>query len=491
MMRTTSLVGVACGCAVVGAALARPLAALSAVGWGGSFDSPVCMTADPLDPSTMYVVEKAGVVRIVKNGVQQAQAFANLGAGGASIVESSGGEQGLLGMAFSPNFASDRRVYFNFTSNGAAPPNPPGAVSPPLGATVIARFTVPVPAGANPASVSLATRFDLSFGYDEGTVGERWIDRALTVHNGGTINFGPDGFLYIGMGDGGDWATSQDPLSLLGKILRIDPGVASADAIGYRIPASNPFLPANLPPALAGFDARPQIWAFGVRNPWKHSFDDYGHGRTGAYIIADVGSGDEEELDFQAPGAGGHNYGWPRFEGSILQQPGVELAYDVSGTSHRYVAPTHTYSHAVGVSISGGYTYRGQAMCSYKGRYFFADFDGRVWSARLTGSGVTDVIEHVALEGSLTVGFGRDRAGELYIIRLSGIDKIVSDDEPLGGDADGDRDVDFADLNTVLSQFGTTGPAGGNGLAGDVNDDGSVSFADLNTVLSYFGQDCL
>lgn len=459
---------------------------------------PLALVQDPTDPTRQFIVQQNGAVRIVQNGALQPQNFADFGSAGLNII-STGSERGLLGMAFSPNFATDRRVFFNFTSNGVAPPNPAGASSPQFGGTIIARFTVPVPsAGAQPA-VTNSSRFDLSFGYDQGAPTQRWIIQPFSNHNGGTILFGPDGFLYIGMGDGGSAGdpnnNAQNPSSLLGKILRINPNVPDSDVEGYDIPATNPFLPANLPAALSGFAARPQIWSFGVRNPWKHSFDDWGFGRTNAYVIADVGQDTTEEIDFEPAGAGGANYGWRRFEGNGLFNSGTTLAYDLgAGSNFRYRAPIFTYSHAVGNAITGGYMYRGERMCSYKGRYFYGDYvNGRVWSA-IVGDGVfSNQIEHTSVLGSGSLSsFGRDAAGELYIIRYGGtVVKIVSNEQPLAGDVNGDRAVNFTDLNITLSNFGASGgPTGVGNFPGDANGDGAVNFADLNIELSNFGLSC-
>lgn len=480
------------------------LAPLSSTPWGGGFSAALAMVQDPLDPTTMYVVQQGGLVKIVKNGVQLATNFADFTSGlnGMNLL-STGSERGLLGMAFSPNFANDRRVFFNYTTNGVAPPNPPGASSPPFGATVISRFTVPVPATpGDPLAITPASRFDLNFGADLGNPSTRWISQPFSNHNGGTINFGPDGYLYIGMGDGGSGGDpgnrAQNPLEQLGKMLRIDVGVDDANLDGCAIPASNPFVAANLPPGFAfaaGYTgpARTQIWAFGVRNPWKHSFDDSWPGRTDAYIIADVGQNTIEEVDWQPAGVGGINWGWRRFEGANLFSAGTVLSYDLGPTSpYRNQLPVHTYTHSAGFSISGGYMYRGQAMCSYKGRYFFADLNGRIWSMRLDGGVMSDLVEHTATLGQATVvGFGRDAVGELYVIRQSSIAKLISADTPMPGDCDGDRDVDFGDLNLVLGNFGLTGPAGARALPGDINFDGVVNFSDLNLVLAFFGANCL
>lgn len=460
---------------------------------------PVAFVQDPTDPTRQFIVQQNGIVRIILNGVLRPEFFANFGTTGQNII-STGSERGLLGMAFSPNFANDRRVFFNFTSNGVAPPNPVGAAAPQFGGTIIARYTVPTPGGGAQPAIQTSSRYDMAFGSDVGLPTQRWIIQDFSNHNGGTILFGPDGFLYIGMGDGGSAGDpnnrAQSAGSLLGKMLRIDVSVPDSNADGYVNPASNPFLAANVPPALSTLNVRPQIWATGVRNPWKHSFDDWGFGRTNAYIIADVGQNLWEELNYEPANAGGANYGWRRFEGDSLFNAGTPLLYDLgAGSNYRYRGPIDVYSHGVGISITGGYMYRGESMCSYKGRYFYADYgNGRIWSAIATETSYSNEIEHTAQLGSGALSaFGRDAAGELYILRYSAgtVSRIVSNEQPLPGDVNGDRTVNFSDLNIVLSNFGNTGgPTGVGNFAGDANGDGTVNFSDLNIVLSNFGRSC-
>jgi len=275
------------------------------------------------------------------------------------------------------------------------------------GDTVVARFV----RSSTPLAADRSSRFDLQLG---GT--QRFIDQPFSNHNGGHLAFGPDGYLYIGLGDGGSGNDpdhrAQNPNELLGKMLRIDVGVHDSDPFGYRIPPDNPFT--------AGSVARDEIWAFGLRNPWRYSFDDVTRGGTGALVIADVGQSSREEINYEPRGAGGRNYGWRNFEGTRENITTLPL----------FSAPTHPifeYGRSDGVSVTGGFVYRGARLGStFLGRYFFADYSGRVWSLALTIDGsrearVSDRREHTAELGGATVlgsisSFGVDADGELYIV---------------------------------------------------------------------------
>ena len=255
--------------------------------YASGFVSPVAFVQDPTFRAVQYVVEQGGRIRVVQNGAVLATDFLDL----MSAI-ASGGEQGLLGMAFAPDYATSGRFYVNFTD--------------PRGNTVVARFR----RSANPLIGDPASRFDLRWG---GSSGPSFIAQPFANHNGGNLAFGPDGFLYIGMGDGGSandpGHRAQNPVELLGKMLRIDVNVPDNDPSGYRVPASNPFIGAG--PA----GTRPEIWSFGLRNPWRYSFDDPRRGGTGALLIGDVGQGLWEEIDYEPPDRGGRNYGWRNREG--------------------------------------------------------------------------------------------------------------------------------------------------------------------------------
>jgi glucose/arabinose dehydrogenase len=255
------------------------------------------------------------------------------------------------------------------------------------------------------------------------STGERIIRQPFSNHNGGCLAFGSDGFLYISMGDGGSgndpMNNAQNPASLLGKMLRIDVSVPDSNAAGFSVPPSNPFVGA---PAY-----RPEIWAIGLRNPWRFGFDNVGPGATGALIIGDVGQGSREEIDYQPAGAGGRNYGWVVREGT-QPTPGV------SGIAPAFLPmtdPIYEYDHTVGVAVIGGYVYRGPNMPEVSGRYFFGDYgSARIFSAGLAVSPTThemvvlDLVEHTgALRTDAAFGnisaFGRNAAGELFVVDYS------------------------------------------------------------------------
>ena len=356
------------------------------------FESPIAFVQDPTDRTVQFVVQQTGRIRVVRNGTVLSPDFLNL----TSAIECCG-EQGLLGLAFAPDYASSGRFFVNFTN--------------PAGDTVVARFT----RSSNPLVANALSRFDLQL---EGT--RRVITQPFSNHNGGHLAFGPDGYLYIGLGDGGlgndPDHRAQNPAELLGKMLRIDINVSDADAFGYRVPPDNPFLGGN--------NARDEIWAFGLRNPWRYSFDDVARGGTGALIIADVGQNRFEEINYEPRGAGGRNYGWRNREGANDNLTSRPLAYQPP------TDPIFEYGRNDGVSITGGFVYRGTRLgAAYRGRYFFADYSGRLWSLALTidGSGearASDRRDHTAeLGGNAMLGqissFGVDADGELYVVNHS------------------------------------------------------------------------
>jgi glucose/arabinose dehydrogenase len=264
-----------------------------------------------------------------------------------------------------------------------------------------------------------ASRFDLRWG---GAGGAASIAQPFTNHNGGHLAFGPDGYLYIGLGDGGSGNDpdhrAQNPMDLLGKMLRIDVGVPDTHATGYQIPGDNPFAAGAAP-----VSALPEIWSFGLRNPWRYSFDDPGLGGTGALVMGDVGQGTVEEIDYEPRGRGGRNYGWRNREGTrdnIASRPPAFLPL---------VNPVFEYARSAGQSVTGGFVYRGRALgVSHQGRYFFADFvSGRVWSLALaidattgeaTASGLVDHTGELGEVGNIS-SFGADADGELYIVSYS------------------------------------------------------------------------
>lgn len=337
--------------------------------------SPVFLTAAPGDSSRLFIVEKVGRIRIVKDGVLLAQPFLDL-----TDSVTNGSEQGLLGLAFYPDYATSGRFVVSYTS-------PHGALSG--GTSVIARYQVSAVAdSADPASGSTLLT----------------LDQPYSNHNGGMIAFGPDHYLYIGFGDGGGGgdplATGQDRSDLLGSMLRLDVNVAGS----YAVPGTNPFV--------ASGSARHELWNYGLRNPWRFSFDR----QSGDLYIGDVGQGAFEEVDVQPAGdAGGENYGWNTMEGlgcynaATCNQSGLTL-------------PVLDYDHGQGCAITGGYVYRGAAIPELQGHYLYADYcSGWVRSFQWQGGQAANPQDRPTLSpGSGITSFGEDAAGELYILQESG-----------------------------------------------------------------------
>jgi glucose/arabinose dehydrogenase len=380
------------------AGLVRPAAAqLRTELVADGFVRPVAIVPDPLSPSRLIVAEHRGLVWVVENGLKQPTPMLDVSA----QVQNDGVEQGFLGIVVHP---SGDRVFVTF-SRKRSPDAPPDAV----GDTVLRRYR----RSPNPAVLDPATAKDLLI-----------IPQVYRVHKGGDLHFLVDHLsrtlLYMSVGDGGGMSepgNAQDPQSLRGKMLRLDVDVPDEHPVGYVVPPDNPFVD-GLPLA-----ARGEIWAFGYRNPWRFSIDDLGAGRTGALIVGDVGEFNREEIDYEPFGQGGRNYGWFIREGTIATP-------NVSGTpAYQPLSnPIADYGRDLGRSITGGYVYRGTALPdSYRGRYFFADFFGRVFSLGLaigpTGEGsVVDYIDHTAELGNLRLmpTFGRDSRGELYVATFGG-----------------------------------------------------------------------
>jgi glucose/arabinose dehydrogenase len=339
--------------------------------FASGLSKPVAIEVRPGDADAVYVVEQVGrIQRVALDGTKTE--FADL----RDAVEDGGWEQGLLGLAFPADHATSGRFYVNFTRASDA-------------ATVIARFRV-----GDGGVADVATREDLLV-----------VPQPYENHNAGHLAFGPDGYLYVGLGDGGyaddPHGHGQDATTLLGSMLRIDVSGAS----GYSSPSTNPFV---------GDDGIPdETWAIGLRNPWKYTFD----AATGDLYIADVGQNRWEEIDVQpASSDGGENYGWNVMEGTHCFV-GANCATD------GLVQPIHEYSHGPACSITGGHVYRGSALPALVGAYFFADFcSNQLWSLRWSGGAVTDVREWTsdlggALDGPST--FGVDAQGELYLANLN------------------------------------------------------------------------
>lgn len=361
-----------------------PTVTLSLSQFATGLNAPVGVyNAGPGD-DRLFVIEQAGVIRIVQsNGAVVPTPFLDIS---ARVL--SGGERGLLGLVFHPNYATNGFFYVNYTTTGT-------------GQTHISRFSVTGnPNVADPSSeVILFT-----------------VDQPFSNHNAGDLHFGPDGFLYIPLGDGGSAGTG-DPFNnaqnmgvLLGKIVRIDVnGIAGSPAEcfgggtgGYTIPATNPFIDGP-------GGACDEIWALGLRNPWRSSFDRV----TGDFYIGDVGEATWEEIDFQPAGSGGGaNYGWRCFEGNN--------PFNLSGCgpSSSYTFPIFAYSHSGGeCSVIGGYVYRGNLFPALFGRYVLTDLcTGNFWDIIPDGAGGWQIAQHTNLAQFGYVSFGEDANGELYVV---------------------------------------------------------------------------
>jgi len=331
----------------------------------GGFASPVDIVSAGAG-AQLFVVEQGGLIRIVRNGAILPTPLLDV----RSLV-SFGGERGLLGLALHPQFATNGRLFVDYTRAGD-------------GATVIASYQL----SANRDVADPASRVELLV-----------IAQPFENHNGGAVRFGPDGYLYIGMGDGGSGNDpgnrAQNPNELLGKILRIDVDHGAP----YAIPADNVYA--------GNGGGRPEIWAGGVRNPWRFSFDR----ATGDLYIGDVGQDTTEEIDFVPRGtASGLNFGWRVMEGDSCTGNG---GGQPCGSS-TYAPPVLTYDHGQGCSVTGGFVYRGHGVPVLQGRYLYADYcSGRMWSAARDRDGVFQT--QVLMEtGHQITTFGEDADGEMY-----------------------------------------------------------------------------
>ena len=338
-------------------------------------DFPVDLTTPPGD-TRLFVVEKTGRIRVIKDGAVLAAPFLDL-----HDQVSGGGEQGLLGLAFDPAYAQNGRFVVNYTNLA--------------GDTRITAFRVssdPDMADAGTGTVLLA------------------VAQPFVNHNGGQVVFGPHGYLYAGLGDGGDVGdpngNGQSLATLLGKLLRIDLNGGTP----YAVPSDNPLA------ATAGPGTRGEIWSWGLRNPWRFSFDRLTHD----LYIGDVGQGAHEEIDVApAPDGGrGLNYGWNRMEGAHCYPPTVADSCDRTGLT----PPVLDYDHSQGCSVTGGYVYRGAAIPALQGTYFYADYcQGWVRSFRFVDGRATDQRDWRALRpGGNITSFGEDAAGELYVLTSQG-----------------------------------------------------------------------
>ena len=391
--------------------------ALQATLFKNGFSQPVFLCSPPGDTARQFVVEQGGRIRIIKNGTTLTTPFLHLGSaatGGLAKI-STGGERGLLGLAFHPNYAQNGYFYVNYTAAGS-------------GATVVARYQV------SPTNPDLASTTELVL---------LTIAQPFSNHNGGCIQFGLDGKLYIATGDGGSANdpnnAAQNTNSLLGKMLRLD-----VDLPAPYVPADNPYVGAGAP--------LDEIWHIGLRNPFRFSFDR----QTGDMYIGDVGQNLIEEIDFAPAGASGRNYGWRCMEGTA--------STGLSGctpNSPALTPPLRDYTQSSGghCSAIGGYVYRGSTVCGLQGTYFYADYcSTAIWSLRYVNGQVSNfTVRTTELEpaGTPTISsissFGEDANGELYILDYS--DGEVYRIDPAGGalDCNGNGIADGCDLQNSTS----------------------------------------
>lgn len=335
------------------------------------FRQPLYLTADYANSPYVYVVEKQGLVKRIHTSDASMDIFIDL----TTVVDSTENETGLLGLAFHPNYPEDPRFFVYYTQDDFSK---------------LVEYQVKPDASNQSYTVMDATaKLILEF------------EQPYVNHNGGHIAFGPDGYLYIASGDGGAGGdpdnNAQNLQNLLGKILRIDIN-EHEEGLNYGIPQDNPFV---------GQDrAREEIYAYGLRNPWKFSFDDVRE----LMLVADVGQDAVEEINHVENGG---NYGWSHYEGDKIYNDNIPLAGKV-------VAPLYSYDHGQGQSITGGYTYYGQALASLHGVYVYGDFmSGKLWGLWLD---VNRNAENVhLLDTDLRIAsFGLDGMGELYILDFRG-----------------------------------------------------------------------
>jgi glucose/arabinose dehydrogenase len=331
--------------------------------------NPLGMESSHDNTGRLFIVEQGGTIRILQNGALNAAPFLDV----TSLVES-GGEKGLLGLAFHPSYSTNRKFYVNYTRRVA------GQLQ-----SVISEYLA---SAANPNQADISTaRILLTY------------NQPFDNHNGGQLAFGPDGFLYIGVGDGGSGGdpnnNGQTKTVVLGKVLRIDVNSTSAGK-QYAIPAGNPFA--------SGVGGAPEIFAWGFRNPWRFSFD------SSRLFVADVGQDAFEEIDIVEVGK---NYGWRIMEGTHCFNPSTNC--DQTGLT----LPIFDYPHSDGEAVTGGFVYRGSAIPSLVGAYVFGDFiSGNIWFLSQNGSTWTRTLAIASGRG--VSSFGRDDSGEIYVVDYSG-----------------------------------------------------------------------
>jgi glucose/arabinose dehydrogenase len=332
--------------------------------------TPVGMEAPNDGSGRLFVLEQGGRIRIIENGSLVSAPFLDI----TSKLES-GGEKGLLGLAFHPNFSSNRRFFIHYTRR--------------LSQQLQSVFSEYAASASNPDQADASSERALLV-----------VNQPFDNHNGGQLAFGPDGFLYIALGDGGSegdpHGNGQNLQTLLGKILRIDVDGTFAPGKQYAIPVDNPFTSPN---------GLPEIWAYGLRNPWRFSFDHM----AGTLFAGDVGQDRFEEVDIITKGG---NFGWKKMEASHCYPPGS------SCSTAGLILPVMEYAHNAGggEAIIGGFVYRGSSIAGLVGDYVFGDlFSGHIWAGVQDASGTWS--QALVLSHNLTVSsFGQDAAGELYLL---------------------------------------------------------------------------
>lgn len=371
------------------ALFAQPALELTTILPSGSFSTPVDIQAPEDGTFRLFVVEKRGTIRTVDLASETIDDgfFFDI----RSKV-SNFGEQGFLGLAFHPDFANNGQFFINYSSDGSEP----GAND---GDNIISRITLSSP---DATSADLAIEDVLLI-----------LDQPYGNHNGGGLQFGPDGYLYIGTGDGGSGGdpddNGQDPQALLGKMLRIDVNTTTGE-LDYGIPADNPFV--------GDASTRDEIWALGMRNPWRYSFDR----ETGDFWVGDVGQNAREEINFEPAGsAGGLNYGWDCREGLINYSGSSSNACSSTAT---YVDPIADFPHsgsASAFSITGGYVYRGGSWPELQGTYVCADYVTNIFfTIKSDGNDGWDVSNDNSLNADRITSFGESNLGELYLVESNG-----------------------------------------------------------------------
>ncbi len=400
---------------------------------------PIEFVQHPTDPTVQFVNEKSGRIRVVRDGQLQSTPFLDF----TSKVDG-GFEKGMLGLAFPDDYPADPCLYIHYSDV--------------LGDTVLARLQHQSgnPLLADPDSEEVLLT----------------LDQPAGNHNGGRLEFGPDGMLYMSLGDGGGGGSvnGQNINNWFSTVLRLD--VSGGPGSGYTSPPDNPFV---------GKEGLDEIWVFGLRNPWKFSFDR-GIGGTGAMFIADVGSAIREEISYVPPRVGGLNFGWNCREGFNINNPNC-----VAPDDYPFIEPIHDYPRNEGNCVIGGYVYRGPTMPCNRGRYFFGDRSRKIWSFAVDDGQAGEVVLHVNAPASIS-SFGRDATGELYVVcdgngsvyRLLGTG--------VDGDGDGDDLVNLVDHEQFTRCF--TGPGGrldGDGCSCfDLDGDLDIDLQDFRTMQIQF-----